>query len=347
MTEDAHDDPHPDDAEAERLHGRDAPALVHPTDLRPPTGWWQERGSSRTTPEGFTETTILRVPDPAVAVAAAVEARAALIANPRREPPKTIVGQAIAFLTMHGLPLPQEVVEALATAMSLNRRVPERSFADVAEAIEAARQAVAVLPVPRRARAVVLQVARWFAERGDVLPDAVFDAVIVALGLSDGRGALRQKVRESVAPSPKPEMRLAGLIVKGEEFLWSRWPSDDDAAPVFEADIDDVEFLWRDRRAESRVGMRKPELFKAAVELEARKRLDFATEEDEDGELDWGSENPTRQETPPRLLARDLTASPNTIRALVASAAYQMAVYSQVFWDSRLSRQWRWRRDDR
>ena len=39
--------------------------------------------------------------------------------------------------------------------------------------------------------------------------------------------------------------------------------------------------------------------------------------------------------------------SVNTIRALVASTAYQMVVYSQVFWRSKLSRQWRWRRDDR
>jgi len=143
-------------------------------------------------------------------------------------------------------------------------------------------------------------------------------------------------------------MRLAGLIVKGEEFPWSRWPSDDDAAPVFEADIDDVEFLRRERPAESRVGMRKPDQFKAAVELEERKRLDFGTEEDEDGELDWDEgEDPSRQETSHRLLARNLSASPNTIRALVASTAYQMVVYTGVFWRSRLSRQWRWRRDDR
>ena len=60
MTEEP-EDRHPNDAEAERLHGRDAPALVQPADLCPPVGWWQGRGSSRTTPEGLTETTTFRV----------------------------------------------------------------------------------------------------------------------------------------------------------------------------------------------------------------------------------------------------------------------------------------------
>lgn len=352
------------DTVAECQRDSEAPALIRPADLRPPADWWQERASSRTTHEWFrfTETTSFRDPDPGAAIVAAAEARSALLDNSRQEPPKIVVGQATAFFTMHGLPLPQEVVEALAAA--LNRRAADRSFVNASEAIEAARRATAIWPPPKpekrpgekrapqsdepKYRAVVLQVVRWFAERGYVLPAEVFHAVIVALGLSDGRGALRQRVRESVTPLPKPEMRLAGLIVKGEEFPWSRWPSDDDAAPVFEADIDDVEFLRRERPAESRVGMRKPDQFKAAVELEERKRLDFGTEEDEDGELDWDEgEDPSRQETSHRLLARNLSASPNTIRALVASTAYQMVVYTGVFWRSRLSRQWRWRRDDR
>ena len=42
MTEEP-EDRHPNDAEAERLHGRDAPALVQPADLCPPVGWWQGR----------------------------------------------------------------------------------------------------------------------------------------------------------------------------------------------------------------------------------------------------------------------------------------------------------------
>lgn len=321
-------DPHPDDAEAEaeHQHGRAAAALIPPSGLRPPSGWWREHSSSRTTPEGFTETTTFRDPDPGAAIAAAVDARKVLQANPRREPPKTIVGQVIAFFTMHGLPPPQEVVEALAAAMSVNRRVPDPSFADVAEAVEAARLATADTPVPRRERAVVLQVVRWFAGRGDVLPAEVFHAVIVALELTDAGGRLRQRIRESILPKPKPEMRLTGV----------EW---DDEGPMA---------VWRERPAEQRVGLRKPNLIEAAVEYEARQRLDFATEEDEDGELEWGpDEDPTKQETPHRMLARNLSASPNTIRALVESTAYQMAVYSRVFWRSKLSRQWRWRRDDR
>lgn len=349
------------DTVAECQRDSEAPALIRPADLRPPADWWQERASSRTTHEWFrfTETTSFRVPDPGAAIAAAVEARSALLDNSRQEPPKIVVGQATAFFTMHGLPLPQEVVEALAAA--LNRRAADRSFVNASEAIEAARRATAIWPPPKpekrpgekrapqsdepKYRAVVLQVVRWFAERRDVLPAEVFHAVIVALGLSDGGGALRQKVHESVTPSPKSEMRLAGLIVNGEQFPWSRWPSDEnDAGPIFEADIDDVEFLRRERPAESRVGMRKPDQFKAAVEFEARQRLVFAIEEDND---------PTGQETPYRDLAEWIAekfaepVSVNTVRAWVASAAYQMAVYSQVFWDSRLSRQWRWRRDDR
>lgn len=331
----------------ERKQGHDAPTLITPSDLRPPDEWLLPRVSTRITPEG-TETFTTYVGTDGEAVRLAAEKVIAdLRDSPRDRSPKTTAAQLVAHHIMHGEVLPDIAMRALAAAMSLNRRTRPREWTDVTEAVEDARKATASIPVARKQRAIVFDVVRWLSARGLVLYGPIFRHLCVALGLTDAGGRLRQHVRECVAPSPEPKMRLLGL-----EYVEPEDDEDDGARAV-----------WREE-ASPRVGLRQPDLVRAAVRFEVQARMREMAYENEVSEVSPEHTlaeiqallhiereiDPAKQVTPPADLARWVAeelgthVSVNTIRAVIGSPEYQGAVYSHVFWQTDPSQQWRWRR---
>jgi hypothetical protein len=182
--------------------------------------------------------------------AVAEQILADLKTSPRAKGPLIAAGQLVAYHVKRHEALPAITVDALAAALSCNRPVARRAWASVDEAVEAARLAASNVPVPRKQRAVVLDAVRYISAKEYVLYGPIFDSIIRALGLTDASGRLRQQVRESITPSPKPEQRLAGV----------EW--DDEGARA----------MWRERPAGPRVGMRLPDLYLKAVEVEAAAR---------------------------------------------------------------------------
>ena len=208
------DDPHPDDVEAERLlalvvaelrapegekdmgryldlqaHLRalhrpvegidcDLPstailsdAIITPGDLLAPRSpWLREVGTSRVTPEGI-EIQSITIPDPEAV------ARAALSVKDKSSDSKRLAGQLVAHHVLYQLPLPDEVMQALAVALGLHGK---RVNTPARYAAEAAYEAI-----------------------GRELTAEAFHAVIVALGLTNADGALRQQVIEKLRPGQR------------------------------------------------------------------------------------------------------------------------------------------------
>lgn len=141
--------------------------LITPGDLLcPRSPWLREVGSTRTTPEGFIETQSVLVPD-----AEAVRF-AALTVTDRSSDSKRLAGQLVAHRVLYGLPRPDEVMQALAIALGLNGK---RVNTPARRSAEAAYEAI----------------------RSESTAEA-FQAVVVALGLTNADGTLRQREIEKL-----------------------------------------------------------------------------------------------------------------------------------------------------
>lgn len=218
------------------------PGHIIPSDLRPPA--W---------------------PDPTTV---AEQIIADLKANPRATPPKLLAAQLVAYYVTRHRALPAIAVDALGSAMSLNRAGQPRAWSSIDEAVEAARLAASAIPVPRKQRAVILDAVRYISEKEYVLYGLIFDSIVRALGLTDASGRLRQQVRESIMPSGS-ETVLAGVVIDGRAY----GPRD----PLPEQD-DDVQFVFRPLKEQPQHGIRHREaMWDKAVSIEAAARIERGT----------------------------------------------------------------------
>lgn len=300
----------------------DTEALIKPSDLRPPTAWLVPCVSTRTValsdePDdtAIEPVTIYVATDVEAVRLAAEQVIAGCKPRPSTEA-KITAAQLVAHYVAVCQPLPAVVLQALAAAMTVTRQAwakkrTEPDWRTEAEAEELARLLMAVKQTAAERRRL-FDIIRWFHERDRPLPLLILHAVAVALGLTERSGDLRQPVREAVAPTPVGEVRVVGLRIGGRDYRLN------EELPDIDPDTADAEFLFRERPAEPRVGMRSPEPYLRAVKTEAMARA-------KTGKL--GKHGMSYQE-----LADEIGEEFNTIRTWASTEKWEIDVQSQAYW---------------
>jgi hypothetical protein len=222
--------------------------LPQPLPLRARDDWYRREGSSRPTPEGTLTVSVRRLnPDKVNEVARAIIAQASIDFDAKFDARLNAMRLVDAHI---GQRLPQVVVNALAAAMSV-----AGSAARPRQGTDEDLLALAGAKMNRKARVALHSIVRSITTP---LSDDARWAITVALDLHDNEAwkknirRYRQGVVEATQPEPQPTMRLTDTAV------------DEDGKVVV---------VWRERRADERVGLRHTHAFyDAAVEAEAAAR---------------------------------------------------------------------------
>lgn len=374
----AHDDPHPDDAEAERLLGLLAAAMhefaaaeevpageteaeqqarlkrLHEVQRRqwelqdalnglylPVEGVDYVEDDDSTDPPPASQPSALIQPSDfcppigwpgATAVAERVIADACASNKYVPTGAKIDAARLVAYHVLRHEALPEISVRALSAAMAHRARVPSEEWPGVDEAVEAARLATAspkivvrnhpkhgeqVLPakVEPDDRATVIAAVRWLSEQGLVLYGPIYHYVVVALGLTDGRGGLPQSIREEVA-RPRGEVALVGVLADGR-FYGPRDDLPDSAA--------DAEFVWGELAPPPLFGTRhREDDWDAAVRIEAAARIARGTHA--------GKRALPYEELARRLRAEGRDVDAETLRRWATSRTWKKAVLEKAVW---------------
>lgn len=283
--------------------------LLRPIDFRAPIGW----------------------PDP---TAVAEKIISAAGANTKYVPTGTKIDAArlVAHHILKREALPEITVCALSAAMAHRVRVPSEKWPGIDEAVEAARLATASpkivvrnhrkngeqeLPatVERDDKATVIAAVRWLSEQGLVLYGPIFHYIVVALGLTDGRGGISQSIREEVVRS-RNEVALVGVLADGRFY----GPKDDlpDSAA-------DAEFVWGGLAPPRLFGTRhREDDWDAAVRIEADARIARGTHA--------GTRALPYEELAKRLRAEGRDVDAETLRRWATSRAWKKAVLEKAVW---------------